>query len=162
MPGNKGCHYCLLNGEQIILVTGWCHCKNMRIKFKLDDRLWSSRCSVCNLTLNILLFGIHFLHCFGNKSCCLSVLAHHTPIFYAPSHVMRPGGEFHRYWTRREPQRLFCATGSTIYIYTVSIVRVQNMPLLVYVGVCNLPSLGLKTPCSLEFLGFPGLIRVLK
>lgn len=90
----------------------------------------------------------------------LSVLAHHAPTFYAPSHVMRPGSEFHRYWTSRDPWRLFCATGSTIYIYTVSIVRVQNMPLLVFVGVCNLGQpLGLKTPCSLEFLWPPWIPR---
>lgn len=166
MPGNRGCHYWLLSGEQIIWVTGWCHCKNLRIKFKPGDRLWSYRCSVCNLTLNILLFGIHFLLCFGNKSGSLFVCTC-TPhphvlcicLMSCDLVVSLAGIE------QREPRRLFCATGSTVYIYVGSIAKVQNMLLLVFVGIYNLSSVGLKLPLpgsSHGLLGFPGLKPVLK
>lgn len=39
--------------------------------------------------------------------------------------------------------RSFCATGNTVYIYAVNIVKDQNMLLLVLDDICNLPSMGL-------------------
>lgn len=58
---SKGCPSYLINGEQVILVTMWCHHENVRIKFKRGDRLWSSGVLPVMWLLISFPFNIHFL-----------------------------------------------------------------------------------------------------